>query len=48
MDNYSSMFIHIKNETIDEIFNLFLHQSYSKVYNIKKTIVIHNVFMSNP
>lgn len=48
MDNYSTMFIHIKNETIDEIFNLFLHQSYSKYYNLRKTHISHNVFISNP
>ena len=47
MRKFSSVFIHVKNDTIDKMFKVFLVDSYAKLYRLKKKRVIHNVFMSN-
>ena len=47
MRKFSSVFIHVKNDTIDRMFKVFLVDSYAKLYPLKNKRVIHNVFMSN-
>lgn len=47
MRHFPSVFIHVKNETIDKMFKVFLVDSYAILYRLKKKRVIHNVFMSH-
>ena len=46
MRNFPSVFIHVKNETIDKMFKVFLVDSYAKLYPFNQKRVNHNVFMN--